>query len=143
MCVTPAGTSTSLTSKINGMSDKHMQPNNAKLDFSNCSGILWMDEQSQTSISTTHDCLQLRKSRRGWSTDRVLEDLHKDSVQFRLYIVTYFSRSADHERDWPPCEFFRVGNQYPECSNQQHRGTTYRIGNHVYYWVWLRPDRLM
>ena len=21
--------------------------------------------------------------------------------------------------------------------------TTYRIGNHVYYWVWLRPDRLM
>ena len=20
---------------------------------------------------------------------------------------------------------------------------TYRIGNHVYYWVWLRPDRLM
>ena len=19
----------------------------------------------------------------------------------------------------------------------------YRIGNHVYYWVWLRPDRLM
>ena len=21
--------------------------------------------------------------------------------------------------------------------------TTYRIGNHVYYWVWLRPDRLI
>ena len=21
--------------------------------------------------------------------------------------------------------------------------TSYRIGNHVYYWVWLRPDRLM
>ena len=21
--------------------------------------------------------------------------------------------------------------------------TTYWIGNHVYYWVWLRPDRLM
>ena len=21
--------------------------------------------------------------------------------------------------------------------------TTYRIGNHVYYWVYLRPDRLM
>ena len=31
--------------------------------------------------------------------------------------------SADHERDWPPCEvvfcFFRVGNQYAECEKQQ------------------------
>ena len=26
------------------------------------------------------------------------------------------------------------------CTVQQ---TTYRIGNHVYYWVWLRPDWLM
>ena len=29
---------------------------------------------------------------------------------------------------------------YQSFSVQQ---TTYRIGNHVYYWVWLRPDRLM
>ena len=37
-------------------------------------------------------------------------------------VVFFFPRSADHERDWPPCKvvlIFRVGNQYAECEKQQ------------------------
>ena len=30
-----------------------------------------------------------------------------------------------------------------QCCTFSVQQTTYRIGNHVYYWVWLRPDLLM
>ena len=34
----------------------------------------------------------------------------------------FFSCSADHERDWPPCKVvFRVGNQCAECEKQQQQ----------------------
>ena len=29
------------------------------------------------------------------------------------------------------------------CVTIHFKQTTYRIGNQVYYWVWLRPDRFM
>ena len=42
----------------------------------------------------------------------------------RLFLLLYFPCSADHERDWPPCEVvFRVGNQYAECEKQQQTTT--------------------
>ena len=38
------------------------------------------------------------------------------------------------------CVFLLLSLELGSCSSDQ---TTCRIGNHVYYWVWLRPDRLM
>ena len=43
------------------------------------------------------------------------------------------------------CVFSLLSLELGRCSSDLFsvQQTTYRIGNHVYYWVWLRPDRLM
>ena len=44
------------------------------------------------------------------------------------------------------CVFLLLSLELGRCSSDlflSSRPRTYRIGNHVYYWVWLRPDRLM
>ena len=43
------------------------------------------------------------------------------------------------------CVFLLLSLEPGRCSSDLFsvQQTTYRIGNHVYYWVWLRPDRLM
>ena len=43
------------------------------------------------------------------------------------------------------CVFLLLSLELGRCSSDLFsvQQTTYRIGNHVYYWVWLRPDRLM
>ena len=44
------------------------------------------------------------------------------------------------------CVFSLLSLELGRCSSDlflSSRPRKYRIGNHVYYWVWLRPDRLM
>ena len=43
------------------------------------------------------------------------------------------------------CFVFMLSLELCRCSSDLFTvpQTTYRISNHVYYWVWLRPDRLM
>ena len=50
----------------------------------------------------------------------------------------HFPCSAGHEQDWQP---YPVDSYSAICDD--HTYTTCTIGNHVYYWVWLRPDRLI
>ena len=45
------------------------------------------------------------------------------NTEYLTVSVLFFSCSADHERDWPPCKvvFFRVGNQCAECKKLQQQ----------------------
>ena len=43
------------------------------------------------------------------------------------------------------CFVFMLSLELCRCSSDLFpvQQIMYRVGNHVYYWVWLRPDRLM